>query len=179
LLMLLLCGASASWGGDYLYAPQPANGEAGEGVLVREVTVKKGDTLSHLSKQFSGRGHYYPQILLFNKISNPHRIHPGQVVRVPLPRNAVQLTENVEVPDKAPTGVTAKKAHKKQRSAVQPAAGKAETAAYARAATAFKRGDCTTAIMLFDRFIRRYPSSGLLPEATLNRAECYLKLSEK
>ena len=53
LLALLLCGATASWGGDYLYAPRPVDGaEPGEGVLVREVTVKKGDTLYSLSRQY-------------------------------------------------------------------------------------------------------------------------------
>ncbi|WP_414718526.1 tetratricopeptide repeat protein, partial [Trichlorobacter sp.] len=44
---------------------------------------------------------------------------------------------------------------------------------------AYKKGDCEAAIALFDQFISRYPSSALLPEATLNRAECYLKLPAK
>jgi TolA-binding protein len=183
LLMLFLCGASASWGGDYLYTPQPVSGAAGEGVLVREVTVKKGDTLSHLSKQFSGRGHYYPQILLFNEIKNPHRIHPGQVVRVPLARNNSQPATDDNAASKVTAEVTAvvmpKKAHEKQKPAVQRTVRKGEHKAYTRAVAAFKKGNCTTAITLFDDFIRRYPSSGFVPEATLNRAECYLKLSEK
>ena len=85
-LALLL--TSPVWGQDYLYQPRPvAQGEqppAGDGVLVREVLVKKGDTLSHLSKRFSGRGAYYPQILLFNSIKNPHLIYPGNLLRIPV-----------------------------------------------------------------------------------------------
>ena len=70
-MALLLFGATASWGGDYLYSPAPVEGEAvGDGVLVREVTVKKGDNLSRISKRYSGRDYYYPQILLFNEIKN-------------------------------------------------------------------------------------------------------------
>jgi TolA-binding protein len=179
LLILLLCGASASWGGEYLYTPQPHNGEAGEGVLVREVTIKKGDTLSHLSKQFSGRGHYYPQILLFNEIKNPHRIHPGQVVRVPLARKTGQSATGGPESGKVAAGGAPVQTHEKQKPAMQRTVRKGEHKAYTRAAAAFKKGNCTTAITLFDDFIRRYPSSGFVPEATLNRAECYLKLSEK
>ena len=80
-MALLLFGATASWGGDYLYSPAPVEGEAvGDGVLVREVTVKKGDNLSRISKRYSGRDYYYPQILLFNDIKRPHWIQIGQVL---------------------------------------------------------------------------------------------------
>lgn len=186
LLALLLCGATASWGGDYLYAPRPVDGtEPAEGVLVREITVKKGDTLSHLSKRYSGRGYYYPQILLFNEIRNPHRIQVGQVVRVPLSRKAAGKHEQHVVAEKAPerqslaqelTTDVPKKKSEKQRSVAVP---QGERNAYSHAMESFKKGDCEAAIKQFDRFISRYPSSPLLPEATLNRAECYLKLSTK
>jgi len=59
------------------------------------------------------------------------------------------------------------------------AATKGEKNAFQRAAAAYKKGDCDSAIKLFDDFISRYPSSALLPEASLDRAECYLKLSSK
>ncbi|WP_161947434.1 LysM peptidoglycan-binding domain-containing protein [Trichlorobacter thiogenes] len=184
-MALLLCGATASWGADYLYLPQPFNGEAGEGVLVREVTVKKGDNLSRISKRYSGRDYYYPQILLFNDIKRPHWIQIGQVLRVPLSRKAAAKLGQQAVEEKKPeqkslthelTVDVPKKRSEKQR----PSAGaKGEYNAYNRGLEAYKKGDCETAIAQFDQFISSYPSSALLPEATLNRAECYLKLSAK
>ena len=185
LLALLLCGATASWGTDYLYSPQPFNGEVGEGVLVREVTVKKGDNLSRISKKYSGRDYYYPQILLFNEIKNPHWIQIGQVLRVPLSRKAAAKHGQQAGVEKRPeqkslaqelTAEVPKKRSEKQRPA---AVGQGEYNAYSRGLEAYKKGDCETAIAQFDHFISRYPSSTLLPEATLNRAECYLKLSAK
>ena len=176
LLALLLCGATASWGGDYLYAPRPADGaEPGEGVLVREVTVKKGDTLSHLSKRDSGRGYYYPQILLFNEIRNPHRIQVGQVVRVPLSHKAGRQVQNSPVVAQDKSQVQAvepsKQATERPKAVQQPSLRQGEKNAYSHAMESFKKGDCEAAIKQFDRFISRYPSSSLLPEATLNRAE--------
>lgn len=184
LLALLLCGATASWGGDYLYAPRPVDGtEPGEGVLVREITVKKGDTLSHLSKRYSGRGYYYPQILLFNEIRNPHRIQVGQVVRVPLARKAGRQAQNSPVVAQDQSQVQAaepsKQAAERPKAVQQPSLRQGEKNAYNHAMENFKKGDCEAAIKQFDRFISRYPSSSLLPEATLNRAECYLKLSTR
>jgi TolA-binding protein len=184
-MTLLLLGATASWGADYLYAPQPFTGEAGEGVLVREVTVKKGDNLSRISKKYSGRDYYYPQILLFNEIKNPHWIQIGQVLRVPLSRKAAAKPGRQAVEEKRPEhtslthGLTVdvpKKRSEKQRSS---AGVKGEHNAYNRGLEAYKKGDCETAIARFDQFINSYPSSALLPEATLNRADCYLKLSAK
>ncbi|QOX77804.1 LysM peptidoglycan-binding domain-containing protein [Trichlorobacter lovleyi] len=185
LLALLLCGATASWGGDYLYAPRPVDGaEPGEGVLVREVTVKKGDTLSHLSKRYAGHGYYYPQILLFNEIRNPHRIQVGQVVRVPLSRKAGRkLQSNLVLQHdqgQAPAAEPSKhQMAERPKTAQQPPLRQGEKNAYSHALESFKKGDCETAIKQFDSFISRYPASVLLPEATLNRAECYLKLSTK
>lgn len=180
-LALLLCGTQACWGADYLYTPQPAPDEAtaGEGVLVREITIKKGDTLSHLSKQLSGHGYYYPQILLFNEIKNPHWIYPGQVVRVPVSYKAVsQRTQKKSVRKKQP-----QKHQAKTVVLQQPVQTPAETLSvgeknvYNQALSSFHKGEWTAAIKLFDEFIVRYPESSLLPEATLNRAECYLRLS--
>ncbi|MGE0920085.1 LysM peptidoglycan-binding domain-containing protein [Trichlorobacter lovleyi] len=184
LLALLLCGATASWGGDYLYAPRPVDGtEPGEGVLVREITVKKGDTLSHLSKRYSGRGYYYPQILLFNEIRNPHRIQVGQVVRVPLSHKAGRQAQNSPVVAQDQSQVQAaepsKQVAERPKAVQQPSLRQGEKNAYNHAMENFKKGDCEAAIKQFDRFISRYPSSSLLPEATLNRAECYLKLSTR
>lgn len=193
MVALLLAVASASQGADFLYIPQPAATAPAdaEGILVREVTVKRGDTLSHLAKQYAGRGYYYPQILLFNSIKNPHRIYPGQVLRVPLAHKAVAVAQTQpaataeQTVETAPEPAVEKPVKKSKRIINKPDdrsrrtahATAAERAAYNEAKIAFSRGDCNRAITLFDSFIARYPSSTRIAEATLNRAECYLKLS--
>ncbi len=148
---------------------------------MREITVKKGDTLSHLSKRYSGRGYYYPQILLFNEIRNPHRIQVGQVVRVPLSHKAGRQAQNSPVvaqdQSQVQSAEPSKQAAERPKAVQQPSLRQGEKNAYNHAMENFKKGDCEAAIKQFDRFISRYPSSSLLPEATLNRAECYLKLS--
>lgn len=185
LTVLLLAGATASFGADYRYIPHPADSTDQEGILVREVTVKRGDTLSRLSKQYAGRGYYYPQILLFNTIRNPHLIYPGQVLRVPLaqktkppgpkrsrPEPAAAIEPVFAAPEQKPASAPLRHAFDGADQPVSP-----ERRAFDAAQTAFNAGDCALAIQQYDRFINRYPASALLPEATLNRAECYLKLS--
>jgi len=76
-------------GQEYLlYAPQPVTpGQetpSQEGVLVKEIEIRRGDTLYGLSRKFSGHGKYYPQILLFNTIKNPDLIYAGNKLKVPL-----------------------------------------------------------------------------------------------
>lgn len=185
---VLLLGASVSWGADYVYTPHQAAGATDDGILVREVKVKKGNTLSGLSKQYSGRGYYYPQILLFNQIKNPHLIYPGQVLRVPLGKGTVARKQpeganQAAVPaGHSPVAAAAAVAeHQKPvaHHAADVTTSHAEKNAYSTAVAAFKKGEYDSAIKLFDEFINRYPTSALLPEATLNRAECYLKLSAK
>jgi LysM domain. len=95
-LLIISIAAPAAFGEDYfIYAPRPVaetekrNLQIGkEEVLVREVLVRKGDTLSKLSRKYSGRGSYYPQILLFNEINNPNLIYAGASLKVPV--NALQ-----------------------------------------------------------------------------------------
>ncbi|MGB4598547.1 MAG: LysM peptidoglycan-binding domain-containing protein [Trichlorobacter sp.] len=185
-LALLL--TSPVWGQDYLYQARPvAQGEqppSADGVLVREVLVKKGDTLSHLSKRFSGRGTYYPQILLFNSIKNPHLIYPGNLLRVPVSSRQAAQPATIAKPLAVPAPVRQDKPVPAvgTQQAVTAAPSKpasAEQASYARAQAAFKRGDCTSAVAQFDRFMAEFPQSSLLPDASLSRAECYLKLSAK
>lgn len=185
--LISLVYGSAGQAADYLYTPQQVqDGVNGDGVLVREVTIRKGDTLSALSKRFAGRGYYYPQILLFSEVRNPHRIYPGQVVRVPLARTSGRQVIAPAVPHQAEQQVvlpavardqTVKPPEVEQKPAarISPNEKKLFNAAHA----AMRKGRCTSAITQFDRFIARYPSSALLPEAVLYRAECYLKLSEK
>lgn len=199
LVALSLVGVTAAWSEDYLYSPQKVSEGAasGDGVLVREITVKKGDTLSHLSKKYAGRGHYYPQILLFNKIKNPHRIHRGQLLRVPLYAAPVQdndavtqrsaLTDKAEAdmqvlekPAVAVESLPAQQPVAKKRTAkVQKKIGRNERKAYDQANQVYQQGNCVKAITLFDRFLKRYPASTFVSDITLNRAECYLKLSSE
>jgi nucleoid-associated protein YgaU len=48
-------------------------------------TVKKGDTLSAISKQIYGNANEYNKIFEANKpmLSHPDKIYPGQVLRIP------------------------------------------------------------------------------------------------
>jgi len=48
-------------------------------------TVVRGDTLSAIAKKFYGNANKYPVIFEANKpmLSNPDKIYPGQVLRIP------------------------------------------------------------------------------------------------
>ena len=48
-------------------------------------TVKKGDTLSKISKQFYGDADAYKKIFDANRdqLKDPDKIQPGQVLRIP------------------------------------------------------------------------------------------------
>jgi len=90
-IFIALCISLAlpAWGRQYLlYTPQPVpSGQivaAQDGILVQEIQIQKGDTLYALSRKFSGRGMYYPQILLFNSIKNPNLIYPGNILKIPV-----------------------------------------------------------------------------------------------
>jgi nucleoid-associated protein YgaU len=115
---LLVHVPSSAWCQQYLYLPTPvpAEGNAApkDGVLVQDVSVQKGDTLYGISKRFNGRGSYYPQILLFNKISDPNLIYPGDVFRVPVTRkdhlagtDKAAASENQGTPVQKPVTVAA------------------------------------------------------------------------
>src|SRR6185369_9508206 len=112
--ILLLAFVPAAWSQQYfLYSPKPASPDEKvqkkDGVLVQEVPVQKGDTLSGLSRKFSGHGSYFSQILLFNDIKNPNLIYAGKTLRVPVSKT--QVDEKVST---APAP--------KQKKAAQPAA---------------------------------------------------------
>ena len=51
----------------------------------RFYTVKKGDTLSAVSKEVYGNANLYNKIFEANKpmLSSPDKIYPGQVLRIP------------------------------------------------------------------------------------------------
>lgn len=52
---------------------------------VEYYTVKPGDSLSKIAKQFYGKASRYPEIFEANKevIKNPDLIYPGQKIRIP------------------------------------------------------------------------------------------------
>jgi len=91
-IALCICLTPSAWGQQYLlYTPQPVpagqKAAVHDGILVREIEIKKGDTLFALSRKFSGRGMYFPQILLFNSIKNPNLIYAGKSLKVPVAHN--------------------------------------------------------------------------------------------
>jgi TolA-binding protein len=196
---LLLAGASSGWcQQNYLYTPKPVAPEEqvqkGAGIMVREVQVQKGDTLYGLSRTFSGRGSYYPQILLFNDIKDPDRIYAGDMLRLPVspdhaPAHTARSTGSaskrtaVPVPEashaqKAPVKAAAVVKHSKV--VKQPAAAVDANAGqklFERAVKAYRQEDYRTALELFDRFLVENPASALAADADLYKAECYLKQS--
>jgi len=253
-VLLLLCSMTLpAWGQQYyLYEPKPITAEekgrvSDRGILVTEVPVRSGDTLYDISSKFSGRGIYYPQILLFNKINNPNMIHTGSTLRVPVtqgsgrsepapakesrlkskelkatvekvakptaaspvsvPPPAASNSAAASVTDislnelKAPHDKKQKKRLYGKKAASRGSAGdkiikappvkkkgggsappiNAATAQklYERAVKAYKQDDFSTAIELFDRYLMNNPGSPLAADASLYKADCYLKLSSR
>lgn len=100
-IALIIFMAPPVWGQQYLlYSPQPVTSEerasSPDGILVKEIEIQKGDTLSALSRKFSGRGTYYPQILLFNSIKNPDLIYAGDTLRVPVNQNVARDADRID-----------------------------------------------------------------------------------
>ena len=60
-------------------------GSSGGGWESKTYTVKSGDTLSKISKEFYGEANKYNQIFEANKpmLKDPDKIYPGQVLRIP------------------------------------------------------------------------------------------------
>ena len=93
--------APPAWGQQYLlYTPQPVpsgqKAASQDGILVQEIEIQKGDTLYALSRRFSGRGMYFPQILLFNSIKNPNLIYAGDTLKVPLAQKEAAASDRID-----------------------------------------------------------------------------------
>jgi len=252
---LILSFAVQAWAEQYyLYSPKPAGpeeqGQGKEGVLVREVPVEKGDTLFGISRRFSGRGSYFPQILLFNDVQNPNLIYAGSTLRVPVgkePASETSVTKTApsvrkkggrHAGKKAPSAVQAPLSavmpskHKKQTArgtalsgeqttefspsalkrsemdhenkagmrekpqkgnqevgeerAAERASGASSAPSpgeaagqkqFTQAVKAYRQDDFRSALKLFDRFLANNPGSPLAADASLYKADCYLKLS--
>lgn len=185
-LPLLLVHSSALAVDFLLYLPNPVDFAApplpGEGVLVKKITIKQGDTLAALSRQYSGKGVYYPQILLFNKIRNPDLIYAGQELLVPLP---VRLSRKKRsYPSAASrTGSTVRLETQPLQKSVpvdtaETAASSAELRLFEQSVALFTQGNYQDALDSFNSFLKLYPHSPLVPNASLYRADCFLRLSE-
>lgn len=205
-LAMVVTGAAtvAAGGGEYLlYAPQQVESpkipeNTAEGILVKSITINRGDTLSKLSKRYSGRAAFFPQILLFNHIKNPDLIYADKKLLVP-----VTLRKVIDAHPAAKTRVKRARpstgVRRVKPSAVikraKPSAGVPHTVRipsrahaldnrqqfeqklFDRGMAAFNSGNFRGAIAHFDEFLKTAPESPLAADATLYRAECYMKLS--
>lgn len=59
-------------------------------------TVKKGDTLWAIAKQYLGSGTKYPQIAQENNIKNPNLIYPGQIFKITVAGSVTTTVTEVE-----------------------------------------------------------------------------------
>jgi len=168
-------------------------------ILVKDVRIRRGDTLSRISRRYSGRGSYFPQILLFNGIRNPDVIYAGDTLKVPVASgNGAPKTSHRPVKRdsagkvaaqarvKAPgIGASENQAGKngniKQDNVNAVKSAKIENSAerklFEEGMRYYKLGECVKAIEFFDRFLAEYQSSPLASEAALNKGECLLRLS--
>ncbi|MFT4014590.1 MAG: peptidoglycan-binding protein LysM [Paracoccus sp. (in: a-proteobacteria)] len=66
-------------------AQEPGEASAPEGAQPVFHTVKKGETLSAIAKQYLGDANRYRDIFEANKpmLSDPNKIYPGQTLRIP------------------------------------------------------------------------------------------------
>lgn len=207
--LTITCMALPAWGEQYLlYSPHPVTtGQRTappDAILVREIEIQKGDTLSGLSHRFSGRGMFFPQILLFNSIKNPDLIYAGKTLRVPViqkgqaavpspvsaPASELSLSDlkTGAIQKRAKTAAKAKKTPSHALPAVmtpvslgsiesKSSAVSAGKELFEAAVKAYRQDDCRTALDLFDRYLTANPESPLAADANLYKAECYLKLS--
>jgi LysM repeat protein len=209
-IALIICMALPAWGQQYLlYTPQPVNSgqktPSQDGILVKIIVVQKGDTLSGLSRKFSGRGMYFPQILLFNSIKNPDLIYAGNTLKIPVSQKEARDSDLSDLktvgmgknrasrhkrktivhakenqPHESPAGTSPtspRPAANKSAAAAPPAADSTGQNLFEAAVKAYRQDDCRTALELLDRYLADNSGSPLAADANLYKAECYLKLS--
>jgi len=189
-LIALPLAQGAAGAKEFLYVPKPSTGGQGASpakkVLVRRVTVKRGDTLKKLSKEHIGDASSFPQVLRLNNVKNPDLLQPGETLLIPVSRSHHASTKKAA---KATRGTKGKrryahhrpylsgKALPEQVKSTVPAPATDEQASYRRVQRAYQAGDYQTSLELYDDFLRRFPHSELAAEASLNQANCYLGLS--
>jgi LysM repeat protein len=186
LFLLLFVFTPLALAGDYLlYLPNQVDVRQplipGEGVIVKKIIIKRGDTLAALSRHFSGKAAYYPQILLFNKIRNPNLIYVGNELLVPLSKN-IALHKRVLSPPSTPIPVNGIPVTNPKLSTVTEnrrgsPVPSAERQFYEQAVTLFTQAQYRKALEGFTFFLETYPDSSLVPDARLYRGDCFLRLS--
>lgn len=193
LMLLSVCAAllpathsMAAESGDYfLFLPERVDPEGGRsqdgGVLVRKIVIRHGDTLSRLSRQYSGKGHYYPQILLFNQIADPDLIYAGRELLVPVSRPGAEVKAEKTATVRKPlrTRKSRRFLSREARRGGPSVVASPEELFFRRAKSLFDSGKYLEAIDSFTRFLQEYPQSSLAAEARLHRADSYLRLSEQ
>lgn len=185
LLALLLLTAPGRAEEYFQYLPSPVETHAPPipegGILTKRVLIRPGDTLSAISRRYSGKAFYYPQILLFNRIPDPNRIYAGKEILVPLslpahrrgPSPAASpLNQREEGP---PHSGGTKYQTPGSDKGTRPLSGEARL--YRQSVAWMDRGDCQRALRGFSLFLKKYPDSTLAPDVRLHRADCYLRLS--
>ena len=193
LLTLMAAPVPASCEEFLLYAPKPASGEQvptspDQGVLVKKVTVKRGDTLSHLARKNIGTASYFPQVLLFNNIKNPNLIYAGDSLLIPVTPGHRASAKPSKKSSKGSKGKSRRHRHGARRSVLpaKQAAGllnaersvtSGEQEIYQRAKQAYLAGEYQQAQDLFSAFLNKFPNSRLAPDASLFQADCFLHLS--
>ncbi|QWV94128.1 LysM peptidoglycan-binding domain-containing protein [Geomonas oryzisoli] len=176
-LVLLACGSAGHAEEMLLYTPKQATGTEApaspkDGVLVRTVTVKRGDTLAKLSRKHIGVSDYFPQMLVFNRIKNPDLIHPGDKLLVPVPPGQTAKTESKgNHPVRRPAAP--KKAASLERVPVKPG----EQELFQRAQRVYLEHDYREALARLTDFLSKFPRSRFAADASLYRADCFLHLS--
>ena len=180
-LVIIMAGAASSaYAEEYnLYRAEKVQSKnipaPGEGVLTKTIIIRKGDTLSRLSRRYGGRSAFFPQILLFNRIKNPDLIYAGAQLRVPVTRQEEGLGQlRKSSPSTKKRGPTLEK---RRVPAAPAASGRAGQHLYTRGVRAYEKGNYRLALEIFDDYLAAYPNSPDAPEAALYQAECYMKLS--
>jgi len=201
ILALLSVASTAMCQQYYIYSPKAVSAEArsnkadGE-ILVSEIVVKKGDTLSGISRKFSGKAFYYPQILLFNDIKNPNLIYTGDTIRIPVKTELAVGTESKSGAKLSGKASAAKPKKQKSTTQITTASdsstqvksanvGKpvskdqtpSEQQLFNQAFVAYNLSDCRAAIAKFDQLLKTNPDSQFAADANLYKADCLLKLS--
>lgn len=187
LLCIAILGATVSQvsGRSYIYRPEPADETTPppaprDGVLVKEITIAKGDTLFSLARRHIGQGIYYPQILLFNRIDNPNLIYAGDTIRIPAPpaRSVTPPPEPQKRQLPEPVVPAREQKPAPQPTSTPPSRPSEDPAdLFASAVAAYKKGECRRAVELIDRYLAKHPDTPQSSDLLLYRADCYLSLS--
>ncbi len=171
-LLIVLAGAACAVAAAeeyHLYKPAMVQQQSiplpGEGVLTKTITIQKGDTLKKLSRRYSGRSSFFPQILLFNGIKDPDLILAGAQLQVPLTKQEAQAAKGGTEKKRRHAVRKGAPKHETHSSAERHYYGKGAASLFRRGVRAFDAGQYRRAIEIFDRYLATYPDSPHAPDA--------------